>query len=221
MASLEEKAASIYATQRAKPIIASIIGRIDKELSSKLAFHHARHTESVLRDTILFGVYDGLSDEDLNLLSVAAAFHDSGYLTQRQDHENISAQNAQKEMMASGDYSTAQVAAVASMICDTKVQDLDSNPKRISTHPLSAYLLDADLGNFGRDDFWECTEAYRMENKLPADAKYYNWLLQFMDNHVWLTPAAAKLRAAKENENRQMLLAKIGQMTAASQASAK
>jgi hypothetical protein len=73
-------------------------------------------------------------------------------------------------------------------------------PAQISNSRLSPWLLDADLANLGRDDFWDQTTLLAKElnidlqNMLPMTEA-------LMKRHYWQSPAGKRLFGAKKESN--------------------
>ena len=139
----------------AKPIISSILDRLEAELDSSLAYHAAQHTRDVLGEVVLFSVTEDRPKREIELLAVAAAYHDAGFLVQRNDNEPIAASMVEEAMLDSGHYTEQEIELVKDMILDTKLIYTSEGPQQKASSELSRYLLDADMSNFGRADFFE------------------------------------------------------------------
>jgi hypothetical protein len=141
------------------------------------------------------------------LLAVAAAFHDAGFIQQRPKNEPIGASMAAKAMAESGRFSKAEQELVQQMILDTTL--VLEGPAQISNSRLSPWLLDADLANLGREDFWLQTELLakelniEMEDMMPMTKA-------LMARHDWQSPAGKKLFTSKKAENLLALEAELG-----------
>src|SRR5690606_38647195 len=134
-------------------IVQSILEKLEKDLPEDLYYHNYNHTISVFKEAILFAVYDGLSEREIELLAIASAYHDAGFLFQREDNESIAARLVAEEMKKTKQYENSEIKLVQEMIEDTKLFFEENSYKRNCSNKLSKYLLDADLSNLGRDDF--------------------------------------------------------------------
>ena len=108
-------------------------------------------------------------------------------------------------MRDTNNFSEDEVALVHQMILDTQLVETADGPKQVANTELSKYLLDADLGNFGRDDFFDQLDAYLLESKaerLPLLKR----TLALLQSHSWYTNAARVLRQGKKEENIRKLL---------------
>lgn len=192
----------------ALPIVAQILAKLERELPPTLTYHSFAHTQDVVRDSVLFALLDDLPPRSVELLVIAAAMHDAGFLEQRSGNEPVGARIAREAMVACGGYSEDEVQLVEQMILDTAVVMHNGSPKQIASTELSKYLLDADLGNFGRDDFFAKGELQRIESG-DEIAPFRSKTLALINAHVWNTNAARTLRQAKRDENLATLKAMI------------
>jgi signal transduction histidine kinase/predicted metal-dependent HD superfamily phosphohydrolase len=186
------------------PLIRSVIDTLRAGLSPDLKYHCVGHTEDVVREAVLFAAAAQLPEKEIMLLATAAVFHDSGFLFQREDHESRGAEYAVKTMTESGRYSKVEIDKVRDYILDTKLVHSQRGRIQMATTPLAGYLLDADLSNFGRDDFFEKSELQRLEWNAERE-QFLTDTLSFVCGHEWITPIARTLRQEKKEQNIQNL----------------
>ena len=184
------------------PIVTVIVDRLRHELDASLLYHRSAHTEDVIQQTIALAKLDALDAHSMLLLAIAAAFHDAGFLVTRSGHESISADMATAAMAEDKRFSQKDIDMVANMIMDTQVYQIGAvhRPKT----PLSAWLLDADLANFGRDDFFEQFHLVALENKIEPDC-LISATIDLMDRHTWQSPAGSACFESKKRKNREAL----------------
>lgn len=182
------------------PIVTEILERLSVGLPSELTFHSYLHIQDVLREAVIFAVHDYRSERELELLAIAAAYHDSGFLEDQEDHEAIGAQMAEEAMRRSGEYAEDEISLVRTMILDTRLITTPTGLKQKARTRLSEYLLDADLSNFGRGDFFERLDAHYLEVGAEREEELET-TLDLMTNHDWCTSAARALRQKKKEEN--------------------
>ena len=103
-------------------------------------------------------------------------------------------------MVRYGGYSPDEILLVERMILDTALVEAPEGPRQIASTELSRYLLDADLSNFGRDDFFETGELQRQELGQERELFRKN-TLALIKAHRWLTPAGQALRQATKERN--------------------
>ena len=111
-------------------------------------------------------------------------------------------------MYECGEYTQKECDLVHQMILDTALVETPVGPKQIATTPLSNYLLDADLANFGRRDFFERAEAQRKEISQSEDI-FYQKTLELVQVHSFFTTAAKVLRNPQKNKNIAKLQRKL------------
>ena len=188
----------------ALPLVQEALTLLDKALPDNLSYHTKGHTLEVLRESIRFAVTEGLSERELELLAIAAAFHDTGFIKSPVANELIGAEFARKALQRTGDFSTVEIQLIDQMILDTKLVELSSGPQQIPSTKLSRYLLDADLSNLGRDDFFDKSELLLQELGVE-ERSFRSRSLQVFAQHRWLTEAAHALGQKKKEENLLLL----------------
>ena len=186
------------------PIIAKTLAVLAEELPKELTYHALSHTEDVIAETIRFGVTDQLLPRQLELLAIAAACHDLGFVKSPVMNEPIGAAYAREQMERHGGYTAEEIGLVERMILDTALVDTGRGPRQIPSTDLSRYLLDADLSNFGRDDFIDKGELQRKELGQDQDIFRKN-SYSLLNSHRWLTNAARSFRQKKKEQNLSML----------------
>ncbi len=207
-AALEAEVTKKLNSLKSKKIISDILDRLKSGLPKNLHYHNFTHAEDVLHEAVLFAMHDKLSEREIELLAIAVAYHDSGFLQTPVDNEPIGANIAEQALRADGGYSEEEIALVSHMILDTKVVR-DANGIRLPpTSDLSRYLLDADLSNLGRTDFFERLELMRLELS-SREPSFLRTTLHLIGSHEWYTDAARKLREKQRRKNLRNLKAWI------------
>ncbi len=189
---------------RQLPVVDEIFHILERGLSKNLYYHTFSHTLDVFHESLLFASYDHRAMRECELVAIAAAYHDAGFLHQPRDNERIGARMAREAMVRHG-YSDDEVSLVARMIEDTELRPQTRGFAQIPSQEISGYLLDADLSNFGRDDFFEKAELVRQEIGAPKNRASLKKVLLLMQAHRWYTPAAQALRDGKKQQNLEEL----------------
>lgn len=176
--------------------ITHALARLAAELSPELTYHNLGHTQAdVIPGVARLARLSEMSEENVQLLEVAAAYHDIGFIYVRVEHEQVSVRIATETLPAYG-FSPQQIERIAGMILATRLPQ--------SPHlPLEEILADADLDVLGRDDFFERNEALRLEFNTvntPMDQRqWWSAQIRFLQGHTYFTPAArAQREAAKQ-----------------------
>lgn len=208
-----EKPAELVKELRAKPLISEILDRLKNELPKDLHYHSAAHTDDVLREVVLFSLLDGLSDREIELLAVAAAYHDAGFIASPVNNESIGARMARAAMEKQGGFTPDEIRLVEHMILDTRLVETSAGLRQVATSPLSKYLLDADLSNFGREDFFDMGELLRKELGFDRNL-FLKRTLELLANHDWNAESSRKLRQPKKEENLRKLTELVAKLNA-------
>lgn len=203
---IEEKVSEKSEEFKKIPIISKAFSILDS-LPGYLKYHIKNHTEDVFHEVILFSILDGLEQEKLREISIAAAWHDVGYLIQPDDNEKEAIKLFKEE---SKNINNINKKNIQKMIMDTKVRITEKGAEIFMTNPISAYILDADVSNFGRKDFRNKLELIAEEKNIKMSnqkdkLELLRFTLSLLKNHKWHTPAAQKLRQKQKIINMENL----------------
>jgi len=172
----------------------------------KLIYHNLQHTEQVVRAVVKIANHYQLSDQDFFIVSTAAWFHDTGYLTSFEEHEARGAESA-REFLDSKGVDPAVTEQVVKCILATKMPQ----------HPVSLLeqiVCDADLFHLGGDSFKERNKLMRREVEayFNKDVDKNIWRLKtisLFEGHHYHTDYAQDLLTAKKLLNLQELQNKL------------
>jgi len=161
-----------------------------EELSNGFVYHNLDHTLSVFSNSLLLAKPYNLSEEEMEILAIAALFHDVGYLNVYQGHELASEQIATEFLLREG-YPPDKTKAVNACIHATIVTE---PPKSISEE----IIKDADLASLGSENFEDFSSRLRQEwqhfcNELYTDKEWYQINYNFLNNHKFFTKEANRL----------------------------
>jgi predicted metal-dependent HD superfamily phosphohydrolase len=200
------------------PLVTEAFAILEAQLPSDLFYHNVNHTRSVFEAAVTLALHDELAERDVELLAIAAAWHDVGYIAQRSRNEPIGAQMAKEAMERHGGYSAIEIRDVYTAIIDTEVV-FDPNSATViqkATGRLSAWLLDADLANFGSAEFLPVSLSLFREftgtrvssaedlREQPA-LEFIAGTLRMLNKHLFQTPAANILLAPQKELNIRLL----------------
>ena len=187
------------------PVIAEVLARLKRELPAHLKYHSYEHTIDVMAETIRFALKDDRTVREIELLAIAAAYHDAGWIKSPVANEPIGAAMAREALEQDGSFATSnEIELIQRMILDTALIDTSNGLKQVPNTDLSRYLLDADLGNFGRDDFFDKGELQRLELGVDPDV-FRKTSFKLLNAHRWLTNAAMALRQKQKEHNVNLL----------------
>jgi predicted metal-dependent HD superfamily phosphohydrolase len=175
--------------------IKHIFNRLAEELPSHLSYHGHHHTLDVLEAAERIALAENASKYEINLLLVAAAYHDCGFLYGHQKHEQKGCEVATNELPKYG-FESAEIELICNMIMATKVPQ---NP----TSKLSNILCDADLDYLGREDFEPiATSLFKELNALNLVSDIQTWnkiQLSFLSQHRYHTNYSRTNRQPKKS----------------------
>lgn len=128
----------------------------DHHVNEKLYYHNLKHTEQVVEAATQIARHYQLGDADFFTVTVAAWFHDIGYLNgEAKGHEERGARMAQAYLKGTGVEDTV-IEDVSRCIVATQL------PQR-AAGLTEQIVCDADLFHFGTDAFGERNKLMRKE----------------------------------------------------------
>ena len=138
-------------------------------------YHDVNHTKEVVQSVIEIGTGEKLSADELEIIQIAAWFHDVGYIEKTDGHEKISAEYARK-FLTKLQYPAGKIEIIVGAIHATKVPQ---KPK----DKFQKLLCDADLFHLGKETFFERNDKYRVEyeNHLGQKLSERDWLIKTID----------------------------------------
>lgn len=178
----------------------------NEKLPTWAVYHNLSHTIDTVNASEEIGKLSGLSGEELELLNIAAWFHDAGYLYQAEEHEEKSVQIA-LGFLRSNNCDENVIQKVTECIRATKLV--------ISAKNLLEFVIcDADLISLGCVDYFEKNELLKLETALREKRKIDDlaWLersLKFLSSHKYYTDYVQKNYGPRLNENIKILKRKI------------
>ncbi|MCR4286375.1 MAG: hypothetical protein NUW00_05770, partial [Candidatus Kaiserbacteria bacterium] len=180
-------------------------------LPEGLVYHTKAHTEDVIKETILFALADGVSDGAIEQQVIAAAWHDIGYLERKSNNEPVAVEYFERSVAQTGLKPEVRE-EIISNITDTAMVFNDGKPHLHMERSALGYMLDADVSNFGREDFFICMEKIAKETGADLEnqesrANFYAFVITLLKNHDWHTEGARRLRQKQKDKNLDKLMA--------------
>lgn len=178
-----------------------VLNLLRNNLPEKYYYHNPEHTIYVQEKALEIGAHEGCTDKELELLSAAALWHDTGYIKMFSNHEEESCIIARRNLPGYG-YSTTEIDLICGMIMATKIPQL---PKT----KLEEILADADLEYLGTPSFEikSVSLFYEIQSLNPSltQAKWNLMQISFLHKHHYFT------RFCKENREpvKQIYLNKL------------
>lgn len=165
-----------------------------------LTYHNIEHTLEVVDAAERIGLDCGLTGTDLEIVILAAWFHDVGITEVYQHHEEKSAEIAER-FLKKHDYDRDNIMAVKRCILVTAVH---AKPTTLQ----EKVVCDADLEHLGRKTFWKKAEMLRQEWEVKLGKQFsdIDWLRnqqRFLRNLVFHTECVGEARQNRLDKNRQ------------------
>lgn len=190
---------AISIVKRAAAYVTSLM---EENLPKAMYFHNLGHTQRVVNAVIEIAGHCKLKRQELTILTVAAWFHDTGYLYHYKGHEDTSMIIAGTFLMQHH-YNNDFIQQVWDCIEATKVPQ---SPKNL----IEQIICDADMRHFASPDYLECAKNLKMEWEVRLDKKHTDieWLntnLGILQHHQYFTEyGKTVLQANKEKNIEQM-----------------
>jgi hypothetical protein len=205
---LQEKVEIAFAEALKMPEVAEALEILDG-LPENLKYHDKGHTLDVIKETILFALADNAGEEITKQQVIAAAWHDIGYIKQYEQNEPV-AVDLFRQSKAFQNLSEEERDEIVADIMDTQLIMRDGEPYLLQERSKFGYLLDGDVSNFGREDYFEkrmkVAEELRIDLSNPEiKKKFFAFALALLKNHEWKTGSARFLRQAQKEKNLEQL----------------
>lgn len=179
-----------------------------REIGEHLSYHDIRHTEYVASLAKLIGENSGLSQEEIDIATVAAWFHDSGFVYTSAGHEEKS-QEIAKSFLTSRNMPADFIDSVNLCIEATKM------PQSPGENPLARVVCDADMAYLSEDFYMNRTKLLRKEWNSSSETKmsrkaYYQDTVDLFNNHTYFTAYGKKQFTAGKQKNYSLLPGLLG-----------
>lgn len=174
-------------------------------------YHNWVHTTQVRDEVLLLARNAGMTNGDLELLNLAALFHDVGFSEAYVGHEDQSIRIA-KEFLTEKNYPADKIESILRYIEVTKV---GVKPET----KLEAIMKDADTSSLGKSHFQIYTNSLRKELNTVQNAvlSKKDWAknnLRFLDEHEYYSDPGKERYEDKKAENRRLLINELTQIDA-------
>jgi predicted metal-dependent HD superfamily phosphohydrolase len=175
----------------------SILNKVEKYVGELLSdfiseeklYHNLQHTLEVVEVSTEIALAEDLITEEVEIVKIAAWFHDIGYVTSWEEHEKESA-NYAHIFLGKKSYPVLKVEKIIGCIIATK---LPQSPK----NKMEEILCDADLHHLGLPDMDEKGNLLRREIEINERRKISDieWLrntMQLLTSHKYFTDYAKR-----------------------------
>lgn len=178
----------------------------DAHIEGKLIYHNLYHTEKVVEAATEIAGHYNLTGRDLFIVTVAAWFHDTGYLTGLPSGHEERGAGMMEAFLSGTPVDPETVAAIRGCILATKMPQSHANM-------LENIVCDADLFHLGTDEFVERNKLMRKEAGIFQGRKigkeeWRKGTILFLESHHYRTDYCQSKLAWKQHEHLAALLAK-------------
>ena len=175
---------------------------IAEQVDKKFAYHNIQHTLDVVNATQQLGKAHNLHSKELELLSIAAWFHDIGYNKGPIGHEERSAEYA-KAFLEKHDFAATEIEVIQQCIMATK---MPQTPNTL----FEKIVCDADMSHLGKKIYWERCGRIRQEltltkNTTMSEPEWINFELNFIVNQKYHTAQANHLFEKRKRKHIRQL----------------
>ncbi len=194
---------SLLNSTRLKKAASHVQSLMKAYLPANLVFHNLVHTQQVVNAAQEIGQASLLSNSDMELLLIAAWFHDVGYIAGYQDHVELSQEIAKNWLKQEG-VSTIDGLKIINCIGATQMPQA---PQTI----LEEIICDADLIHLSVTSYLNSLSRLRNEWESTLRKKFSEraWLtsnIDFLTNHFYLTPFGQRVLEERKEKNISHLL---------------
>ncbi|MCS6979937.1 MAG: HD domain-containing protein [Flavobacteriales bacterium] len=179
---------------------------LQRELPPTLTFHNLQHTKEVVSAAEEICLAEGLSQEEVEEVLIAAWFHDTGYIKSYIGHEDDSIAMAREFLKKEG-FPENRIEKVAALIDATRyMQKPRSTPE--------ACLKDADNLHTGKINFWQKGQALKSEWEAHLGKKHtpLEWAaiqLSFLEKVQFYTHYCEKNYTPLKEKNMDMVRSRL------------
>ena len=166
------------------------MGLLKSKVPKEYRYHNYHHTEYIIEKVFEIGKEEGCNEDELRLLSLAALWHDVGYINTYTGHEEEGCKMVRKYFPAFG-VEGPDIEKVCGMIMATRVPQQPHNK-------LEEIIADADLEYLGTSNAEKLAQNLYDELKFRyPDLSFDEWIrtqVSFIGNHHYFTTYCIQYR---------------------------
>lgn len=171
---------------------------LNEKLTTEFSYHNLPHTLEVLENVIEIGSNTSISEEKLELLKLAAIFHDTGMTISCNDHEVNSCKIA-KEFFSKNNIKNETIEEIEQLILST---NLEKVPNTIG----QKILRDSDILHTGKKKFYSKSlllksEIEALEKREIPELSWVDSTLEFLGNTGFFTKYAKDNYSDRKQKN--------------------
>jgi len=181
-------------------------------LPESMVYHNLSHTKEVVKAARKIGSYANLTEEEMEILLLAAWFHDTGFKYDYDLHEERSVEIAEK-FLAENNYPNSRAEKVISTIRSTRI---DQKPATL----IERVLHDADFMHLSKKSYFDKlmllkNELERARGEKLIDFEWFQENLKFLKSHEFYTEYGKTVLEPKVEKNintQAKMLKKLGRL---------
>jgi len=194
-----------------KKVSAYVATLIREKLPPWAVYHTIEHTQEVADAAVEIAQGNKLSKSEQEVVTLAAWFHDVGYIESSDGHEEKSAAMATEFLQGQG-YPQDRIDLVAGCIRATR---MPQDPQNL----LEEIVCDADMVHLGKKKFFERSALLRFEwevrrGKPFSDLEWLNLNIDFASKNNFHTQFARQEYSSRRNRNLLQLQDNLREFTA-------
>jgi len=172
-----------------------------------LYYHQYEHSLSVMERAIYLGTMEWCSDDEIEMLAIAALFHDTWFVITYEDNELYGVKIARNYLLTIL-YPKEKISIIEHLI-------LATIPERKPKNLLEEIIKDSDMDNLWRKDFFDVNEKLKNERETMKqikikDPEWHHASLDVIQSHKFYTPTQIRERNAELQKNTEKLKESIG-----------
>jgi len=185
-----------------KELKEKIINKLEAKLPSHLTYHSVDHTLYVYEKAIYIGQKEKVSKKEMELIKIAALYHDVGFIKSPNEHEKTSCKILKKDLKNTK-YTEKDITKICGMIMATKIPQ---NPQ----NKLEQIIADADLEYLATNKFKkignQLFEELKHFNKNFTKKQWDNLQISFISNHKYHTKYCRQYKEKYKRKNLESLI---------------
>ena len=171
---------------------------ISEQVPKEYAYHDVQHTLDVVASVQEIGQQFELGENELEMLIIAAWFHDTGYDKGAMGHEERAVKYVE-DYLKNYNYPTEKISIIRGCIMATK---MPHSPETL----LQRIICDADLSHLGQNVYWDRCSRLRQEMTLTqssvmSELEWIDFELKFINQHNYHTTVAQQLYGKRKSKH--------------------
>ena len=184
---------------------------LTEKLPPEFIYHDLTHTLDVVKNVIEIGTNSNFEKEKLELVQLAAIFHDTGWTKSIKSHEEAGS-NIAREFLASQNVNETDINEICELILST---EHNTTPKTLG----QKILHDSDILHIGKKKFYSKSlalksEIEQIEKRKISELSWIEFTLDYFEKNNFLTDYVIENYSNKRQKNISKLNVKKNEIMA-------